>query len=236
MKSDDAGTDLPVLAAGVPQLTPDINGLSFDNSNSADPSHYAQYAQAAAGVMDYKDITISVWVNWSGGADWQRIIDFGNNTDQYVFLCPRAGGGGLRFAVKNGGEEYITTSTLPIGEWTYVTATLNDDTAKLYVNGEFKVSGTITHDPITFKPTLNYVAKSQWPDPYFNGNLDDLKIYNYARSSLQVAQDYVAVKGGWVCNNEGSALLTYDLDKDCQVTLSDFALLASEWLNSNRVQ
>ena len=67
------------------------------------------------------------------------------------------------------------------------------------------------------------------------GMIDDVKIYNYARTTEQVANDYLAVKGGWVCNNEGTADLNYDFNHDCQVDLADFAMLAADWLNSNRI-
>lgn len=234
--SDDGGMDIPILAAGVPELAPDTSGLLFDNSNSGDPAHYAQYALAGVGVADYADITISVWVYWNGGGDWQRIVDFGNNTSEYIFLTPRAAGGGLRFAVNNAGEQSIDTGEpLPIGEWTYVTASLSGDTARLYVNGQLEATGTITHDPIDFSPLLNnYVGKSQWPDPYFNGMVDDLKIYNYARTTEQIAQDYLAVKGDWVCNNELYDL-PYDFDGDCRIGLGDIAMLLEEWMNSYRI-
>src|SRR5690606_10653455 len=42
------------------------------------------------------ETTIATWVNWDGGGDWQRIFDFGTGTMQYLFLTPRAAGGGLR--------------------------------------------------------------------------------------------------------------------------------------------
>ena len=237
LMSDDTGTDVPVQGSGVPELAPDAYGLLFDNpaADPADPNHAdAQYAVAAAGAGDYMDITISVWVYWNGGGVWQRIVDFGNNTDEYIFLTP-SNGGEMRFAVKNVDEQYIATSPLPVGEWTQVTATLSGDTARLYVNGELVQTGTITHDPIDFAPAVNnYVGKSQWPDPYFNGMLDDLKIYNYARSTQQIALDYLAVKGDWICDNELYDL-PYDFNKNCIVDLGDLAEFAATWLNSYRI-
>ena len=234
MMSADTGTDVPVLGAGMPELAPDAYSLQFDNPAGSDPnSADGQYAIAKTGVADYADITISVWVYWNGGGVWQRIVDFGNNTDEYIFLTP-SNGGEMRFAVKNVDEQYIATSPLPVDEWTLVTATLNGDTARLYVNGELKATGSITHDPIDFAPTLNYVGKSQWPDPYFNGMLDDLKIYNYARTTEQIAQDYLGVKGGWVCNNELYDL-PYDFNGNCIVDLGDLAIFAGAWMDSYRI-
>lgn len=234
--SDDEGTDLPVLAEGVSYLAPDAYGLLFDNSDSEDPAFYAQYAQVDAGVLNYTDLTISVWCYWNGGAEWQRIIDFGNDTDHYVFLCPNTNTGNLRFAVKNGTEQSISADALPTAQWAHVVATLSGNTAKLYVNGELKTSGTISHNPSDFNAQLNYVGKSQWPDPYFNGKIDNLRIYNYALSTVEVAREYLDdVKSGSVCNMEGEADLTFDINDDCIVDMLDFAQFATTWLNSNLI-
>ena len=53
--------------------------------------------------------TFAAWVHWNGGADWQRIFDFGDgviggNTGRYLFLTPRAFGGRLRFAITTAGS------------------------------------------------------------------------------------------------------------------------------------
>lgn len=39
----------------------------------------------------YNEITLATWVHWDGSSQWQRIFDFGNNSNQYMFLSPRTG-------------------------------------------------------------------------------------------------------------------------------------------------
>src|SRR4030042_6905683 len=40
------------------------------------------------------DSTIAMWVNFSGqGGAWQRVFDFGTGTANYLYFCPRGGGG-----------------------------------------------------------------------------------------------------------------------------------------------
>ena len=46
---------------------------------------------AAHPLSTYNEITVSTWVNWKGGKHWQRIFDFGNGTNQYMFLTPKTG-------------------------------------------------------------------------------------------------------------------------------------------------
>ena len=61
----------------------------------------------------------------------------------------------------------------------------------------------------------------------FNGALDDIQLWNYALTQEEVIDQYHAVTGLGVCTNKP----TYDFDDDCQVTLSDFAIMAENWLN-----
>ena len=65
-------------------------------------------------LSSYNQITVSTWVYWKGGNDWQRIFDFGNGTNQYMFLTPKTGNF-MRFAIKNGGgEQIVQTSQLAV--------------------------------------------------------------------------------------------------------------------------
>jgi hypothetical protein len=94
----------------------------------------------------------------------------------------------------------------------------------------------MTNNPLDMGALLNYIGKSlSATEPYLNGLIDDLKIYNYALSNTEVAQEYIAVMGGWICDTEGSDALRYDFNSDCRVDLLDFARFAADWLNDNRI-
>jgi len=64
---------------------------------------------------------------------------------------------------------------------------LAGDGGKLYVNGALVASNTVTLNPSSINPAVNYLGKSQWPDPLFSGQLDDFQIYNRALSDFEVA-------------------------------------------------
>jgi hypothetical protein len=144
-----------------------------------------------AGVTNF---TIAVWVYWNGGAAWQRIFDFGNDTTQYLFLTPGSGSGTLRFAISTngnapGGEQILETSPLPVGQWSHVTVTRSGNSASLYTNGVLAVTGSVTIAPANFNPALNYLGESQYPaDPFFNGRLDEVFVYNYTLSATEVSR------------------------------------------------
>lgn len=138
------------------------------------------------------NISIAAWVYWKGGSQWQRIFDFGNNTNQYLFLSPRSGSNTLRFAIKNGGgEQFVETGQLAADQWVHIAVTLGDGTGKLYVNGEMKAEkNNMTIKPSDFKPSNNYIGRSQFADPLFTGKIDDFRVYDTVLSAEEIQAVY----------------------------------------------
>jgi hypothetical protein len=149
----------------------------------------SNFLQLSPDIANHQEITVATWVKWNGGSAWQRIFDFGNNTDEYMFLTPNSGTGTLRFAIKIGsGEQYIETAALPTGEWAHVAVTLGASVATIYVNGQkMAESSNSFGSPLNFKPILNFIGRSQWPDPLLNGSIDDFRVYNYVLAPNEVA-------------------------------------------------
>ena len=166
------------------------NSFVFDGST--------RHVNLPSTIANFNQLTVATWVYWNGGAVWQRIFDFGNGTDQYLFLSPAASGAGLRFAIKNGGaEQVLNAPALATGQWVHVAVTLGASSAQLYVNGSQVATSTgITIKPSDIKPAVNYIGKSQWPDPLFNGRIDDFRVYNHALSAAAVAELATGVPSG----------------------------------------
>lgn len=152
------------------------------------------YAMLPYSVADRDEMTIATWVRWSSsGSNWQRIFDFGNGTDQYMFLCP-SNGSEMRFVMKNGGDEEILSNgkKLTGSTWQHVAVTIKPEgervNVKLYLNGEaIAESSDFTIKPSDIKPALCFIGRSMFKaDPLFNGRLDDFRIYNYSLSSEEV--------------------------------------------------
>ena len=145
-----------------------------------------------ANIANGNAFTFAAWVNWSGvGGSWQRIFDFGNDTTQYMFLTPSSTSSKLRFAITVNGyanEQAVETTALPPGQWRHVAVTLNGNNCILYVNGVQVASSTsFSIAPSAFSPVNNYLGKSQFSDPLFNGKLEGVVITDYAMSPTQVA-------------------------------------------------
>ena len=161
----------------------------------------AQFVQLPYRVADSEELSVAMWVKWNTSTtQWQRIFDFGNDEDHYLFLTPNSGTSKMRFAIKNGGDEQILDcpSKLSSYLWKHVVVTMGKDKTAIYVDGTEVASTTgITIKPSDIRPVLNYLGRSQYTaDPNISANYDDVRIFNYALSADEVK----AVKDGTYTN------------------------------------
>ena len=161
----------------------------------------AQFVQLPYRVADSDELSVAMWVKWNTSTtQWQRIFDFGNDEDHYLFLTPNSGTSKMRFAIKNGGDEQILDcpSKLSSYLWKHVVVTMGKDKTAIYVDGTEVASTTgITIKPSDIRPVLNYLGRSQYTaDPIISANYDDVRIFNYALSADEVK----AVKDGTYTN------------------------------------
>lgn len=141
--------------------------------------------------------TIATWVNWSGlGSDWQRVFDFGTGETYNMFLTPNTSDNELRFAITQTSwhdEDRATASeVLPTG-WHHLAVTIDPDntTYTLYLDAEVVAENTSARfTPSDLGETnQNWLGRSQYaPDPYFNGVLDDFRIYDRVLDPEEVEQ------------------------------------------------
>lgn len=71
---------------------------------------------------------------------------------------------------------------------------------------------------------------------FFNGSIDDLRIYNYALDPVEIAYLYNDVTDETVCVYPNDPVLqSFDYDGSCAIDLGDLAIFASNWLNCQRI-
>jgi hypothetical protein len=164
-----------------------VSAVSFNGSNA--------YVNLPDNLMSgVADCTVAAWVFWNGGNIWQRVFDFGSGPGRYMFLTPRGTGKGvLYFAITTnagvGAQSIASNAALPSGQWVHVAVTLAGSTGTLYVNGNVKgINTSMTTAPFRMSQTgQNYLGRSQFAnDPYFNGLIDDFRIYHGALSAAQI--------------------------------------------------
>jgi autotransporter-associated beta strand protein len=142
--------------------------------------------------------TFAAWVNWRGGAAWQRIFDFGADTTNYFMLTPMADDGRMRFAITtggNGGEQRINApGALPSNSWHHVAVTLDGAAGVLYLDGSpVATNGSLTIRPWQTLPQTNYLGRSRWPaDPLFGGSISSFRVFGRALSAGEIGDVFRA--------------------------------------------
>lgn len=175
-----------------------VNGATWTTGVAGSAINLAaassQYVSLPTGVVNpLAACTIATWVEPTSISNWMRIFDFGSSTSDYMFLTPSNGNNStLRFAINTGsGEQQInSTATLTPNTWTHLAVTLSGGVGILYVNGtEVGRNSSMTLNPAALGATThNYIGRSQFSaDPYFNGSVDDFRIYSVALTAAEVA-------------------------------------------------
>ena len=163
-------------------------------------------------------LTVALWAKWNGLSGlYQGLIakrDTWAAADMMWQIEANVDNGTLGF-FREGSNPPDGDPVLPIGEWAHVAATFNGTTATFYLNGKATGSGGFSFGSDT-QATVVFGACEQNGGNPFNGDLDEIRIYDYALSPAEVF--YLAEPA-------------VDLNNDNKVDLDDFAILADAWLS-----
>jgi len=179
---DNTPNKMHAVAYGTTSAT-DANrpAISFDGADD--------YLKLPYHAGDMEAMTFTAWVKGSSTTAWQRIFDFGNGEDEYLFLTP-TNGSAMRFEIKKNGtiQGLNATTTLGTGTWKHVAVTIGPNEVTIYINGVKNASTTdITLRPSDIAPTISYLGRSQFvADPAFKGMMSDVRLYNYALTADEV--------------------------------------------------
>jgi uncharacterized protein YjdB len=152
----------------------------------------AAYATIPRGVIPHgtRDLTLSTWMRWDGGAACQWPLSLGANTSNYLFTSPDCGG--VAAGIKAGyREDKSGAAALPAGTWSQVTLVLTGG-RKLatYVDGHKVAEVATRYDAADLESAADrggFLGKSPWaPDSYFAGDLDEVRMYGRALSEDEV--------------------------------------------------
>jgi hypothetical protein len=208
--------------------TADVNG----NPNAAIVMDAGSLANA--GTWDPSgltgQITVSCWVNWTGprgSGTYQGIVGKANGwgtTNKWSWRTDNNNANLRWFRNAIWGPDITLTNDT---QWQFLCMTVANNTATAYINGEPIGSTAFTfgsgnNDPVWIGTAENNMGR------WFNGAMDDLRIFNYALTFEEVIDLYNAKADSdiSVCLNQTPA----DRNGDCKVNLLDFAELASDWM------
>ena len=155
--------------------------LDFDGSDD-------HVVVATNSVLELTDGTVSFWAKLNGSSD----INYGvvgyrgsvANTRYSVHMNPNDDTIGLWNASTFG----TVSTTIDPNIWYHVTLVESGSDATVYVNGVSVGTTGNAFSSVTGQPL--YIGHAPGSSENFDGTIDDVRIYNYARTAVQVQQDY----------------------------------------------
>ena len=165
------------------------NALSLNSGDQA-------YVSMPRGVLSQlKEMTIATWVNLKSNTPFQRIFDFGVDTNTFMYLTNANSKGFVRFRIVsnplNKDQVVEGAEAVPVGKWTHIALTLGDNGVSIYLDGH----QVAQQAPAMLRPSdlgdtgNNYIGRSQFTtDPYLNGQIDEFRIYDRVLSTAEVGE------------------------------------------------
>lgn len=217
------------------------NGTTNDGANDTgmDCTKPGKFGTACEfdGADDYTDagndsslnlsgqMTISAWIYphsvTTGSGGRSIIVDKGS---KYVFRIDdgKIGAylaGDVGTDTLGDGEE---TGNLNINEWQHVSITLDEDYVKFYINGVNTFSKNNIIGSLETTAVNLLIGNQDGNTRYFDGLIDDVRIYDYARTGKQIVED---MNGGHpaVGSPVGSQALYWRFDEGYGSTVYDWS-------------
>lgn len=206
------------LSATNDSITGRVDGaLDFDGADD--------YIDAGSGTgLDIPgDISISVWINADtiscpGWCDIVSNYNTAGNSAQYELAILNSQ---MTFNAGDGGSFtiYATTTSPPAGRWTHVVATRDTSVTntRIYFDGVLQ-PGAFDAGPNTI-PTSGFgnttIGRAgQFNGQYFNGTIDDVRVYNRTLSSSEVSLLYCTSTPGKVEYNAEDNVMQFCSDTE----------------------
>jgi hypothetical protein len=185
----------PSSAAIVPGADAGSGALALPGGSAASSGAYVELPKSI--LEGANDLTVSTRVRWSASSTaWQWLIGLGTDTTKYLLTTPYNGDGVLRSAITSAGagaESKVSASQpLPGGSWKTLTVTLDtaQDRLTTYLDGAAVGSAPTTMSAgqllSATSTRAGYIGKSTYPDPLFQGDIDDFRVYGTALTAEQV--------------------------------------------------
>jgi hypothetical protein len=140
--------------------------------------------------MSSSEFTINAWIKKATSSKQQSIFHNGNWYSMHIFSSDKT-----RFLTGDYSDSLYSDKVLNNNDWYYLSMTRESNgTAKTYINGTLEKTDNL--DAMTMSGTSYIGCVDDGYGLCFNGYIDDVKIYPYARSVDQIKQDYLAGSAG----------------------------------------
>ena len=196
---DASGNGRTLTLAGDPSRplwSTEVPTTTFGNSHSLLFDGVDDYADAGDNAaFDFATgFTIEAWVKAAitqNSVDSAIVSKIGECCDYQGWMLHL--GSGLEGYINGGGRAYTLTN-IKDNTWYHVAMTWDGVTVRIYIDGQLKASGAYALAPNSAGQPLR-VGEYRYGNRNFTGNVDEVHLYNYARSVEQIRVDAGLVPG-----------------------------------------
>jgi hypothetical protein len=199
---------------GAAWITGQLGGaLDFDGSND-----YVSIPHDPA-LNITGDITIAAWVNFTRIGEYEGIVTKcvgvgGQNVPFEFRTRPHMSPLTFLRADASGHERVYSSYIAELGEWHHVLVRVENKVPDFYVDGIITGKGADVVFTKTPTGNTNPVLIGRRDDGlYFDGSIDDVRIYDRALSALEIMELYVPAESGPIAHwklDEGTGSVAYD--------------------------
>ncbi|MBL9166523.1 MAG: hypothetical protein JNN07_02140 [Verrucomicrobiales bacterium] len=222
--NEEAGATETVDAlGGAPGLL--VDGASMTGDGQVTLDGVASYVNLPNGIIsELGNATLEFWTTSTANAIWSRVFDFGASVEgedlqgtgqEFLFFTPKMPAGFPRFIANapGGGGDTTTMNmqgSFPLNEEVHLAVTYSSTAqiARLYLNGELMASALATFPLNTLSDVNNWLGRSQFRDAYYAGSFNEVRIYDGAMSSVQIAASFAAGPNATIGEARPSLALT----------------------------
>ncbi|MFX1442741.1 MAG: LamG domain-containing protein [Promethearchaeota archaeon] len=145
-------------------------------------------------------LTISFWANRQTSDNWELVIGNGGGWSENGYQVMGSSTRLYRFEIQNRTgtihKEILDTATqVPNNQWHMITATFDGDYMAFYIDDNEDIRANVASLYSEGRDDVHYIGDSSnqlrigyhtYGPSYFDGRLDDLRIYNYALTDTEV--------------------------------------------------
>jgi hypothetical protein len=155
----------------------------------------------AASLRLTTGMTLSAWVNPATVANWRSVVGKELSAGGVSYLLYAANGSSVPSGwAKVSTEGHATAngvSPLPVNAWSHLAFTFDGAALRLFVNGQQVAQTPHSENLIADGSPLRIGGNKIWGE-YFNGLIDEVRVYNRAQTAAEVQTDMTTPIGGAV--------------------------------------
>jgi hypothetical protein len=155
----------------------------------------SQYISLPAFTTPSNGMSISFWFRSNNNATWARVFDFGNGSNNNNIIA-YINSGNFGLSVYKGSTSTQYNNVIPSvndNVWRHILWAFDPTGVwNLYLNGNLYNIYSNVNYPNVISRAYQYIGRSNWADPYYNGAIADFRIFNGVLSASQVTNIYNA--------------------------------------------